>query len=373
MGGRDVKILYGVQATGNGHITRARAMAERLARAGVEVDWLFSGRAPSGFFDMEPFGDYRVVPGLSFAATGGRIDRLATLRRLRPGRLVRDLWRLDLDPYDAVVTDFEPVTAWAARRARRQAIGIGHQYAFLHRVPRAGMGPGQKLLLRHFAPVTTAVGLHWHHFGQPILPPIAPVPAGEAPARREVVVYLPFERPEDIRRLLLPHRAWRFAIYHPEAPAGREGHLHWHRPSRSAFAADLARAEGVVCNAGFELASEVLQLGRKLLVKPLAGQGEQISNALALELLGYGYTMRELDASALARWLQEAQATRVSYPDVAEALCHWLAAGAAEPVAELAARLWRAAELPDLTALTRTDGRLPGPGGMAAGWAAPEG
>ena len=39
-----MKILYGVQGTGNGHITRGRAMQKALSDAGIEVDWVFSGR-----------------------------------------------------------------------------------------------------------------------------------------------------------------------------------------------------------------------------------------------------------------------------------------------------------------------------------------
>ena len=54
-----MRILYGVQATGQGHISRARAMAEAFEPLGVEVCWLFSGRPRGRLFDMEPFGHYR--------------------------------------------------------------------------------------------------------------------------------------------------------------------------------------------------------------------------------------------------------------------------------------------------------------------------
>ena len=54
-----MRILYGVQATGNGHITRARVMAPALRNAGIEVDYLFSGRPADQLFNMEPFGDYQ--------------------------------------------------------------------------------------------------------------------------------------------------------------------------------------------------------------------------------------------------------------------------------------------------------------------------
>ncbi|NMS31154.1 glycosyltransferase family protein, partial [Vibrio parahaemolyticus] len=51
-----MKILYGVQGTGNGHIARARAMSHAFKEHDVEVDFLFSWRAPEKYFSMEAFG-----------------------------------------------------------------------------------------------------------------------------------------------------------------------------------------------------------------------------------------------------------------------------------------------------------------------------
>ena len=48
-----MKILYGVQGTGNGHIARARAMSEAFKAHEVQVDFLFSGREPDKYFSME--------------------------------------------------------------------------------------------------------------------------------------------------------------------------------------------------------------------------------------------------------------------------------------------------------------------------------
>jgi uncharacterized protein (TIGR00661 family) len=56
---------------------------------------------------------------------------------------------------------------------------------------------------------------------------------------------------------------------------------------------------GVISNAGFELASECLQLGKKILAKPLHVQMEQISNATALKQLGYGQTMTDIEPAVL--------------------------------------------------------------------------
>lgn len=67
-----MKILYGVQGTGNGHIARARAMANALKAKNVDVDFLFSGREGDKYFSMEAFGDYQTRHGLTFSVNRGR-------------------------------------------------------------------------------------------------------------------------------------------------------------------------------------------------------------------------------------------------------------------------------------------------------------
>jgi uncharacterized protein (TIGR00661 family) len=351
-----MKILYGVQGTGNGHTTRARAIAAELRKLPVEVDYLFTGRPRDQYFDMDIFGDYRVLDGLTFITGDGKIRPLQTLLNSKPWQFIRDVKSLQLDSYDLVITDFEPVTAWACKLKNKPVVGLGHQYAFLHTIPQHHGSPLQQLILRYFAPASRSLGLHWHHFDQPILPPVAPVAASpQEIQRRHYVVYLPFESIASITKLLKPFSAYHFSIYHPDAASGMEGHLTWHRPGRHTFQHDLHRCEGVLCNAGFELASEVLQLGRKLLVKPVNGQSEQYSNALAIDLLGYGHVMYELDGEKLREWLETACATRIRYPNVAAAICQWLVNGATGDIRELSAALWADTQLPDMTAATRTD------------------
>ena len=45
-----MKILYGVQGTGNGHVTRARALNKYFHHFGIHVDFLFSGREQHRYF-----------------------------------------------------------------------------------------------------------------------------------------------------------------------------------------------------------------------------------------------------------------------------------------------------------------------------------
>ena len=114
-----------------------------------------------------------------------------------------------------------------------------------------------------------------------------------------------------------------------------------HTAGRGGFLAALASASHVICNCGFELISEALSLGRRILTKPLRGQLEQHSNALALEQLGYAELTQHLDRQVISAFLdRDAAAPRVRWPDVAAALAGWVV-HRDEELESLARRLWR--------------------------------
>ena len=122
-----MKILYGVQGTGNGHISRARMMASHFKQRSVDVDFLFSGRDPERYFDMECFGNYQTRTGLSFITHEGSVSYLRTALQNHPIRFLQEIRGLDVSGYDVILTDFEPVTAWAGKLQSCPVIGIGHQ------------------------------------------------------------------------------------------------------------------------------------------------------------------------------------------------------------------------------------------------------
>lgn len=342
-----MKILYGVQATGNGHITRARALAERFNQAGIEVDYLFSGRPRENFFDMDIFGNWQCYKGLTFIHESGKLNITKTIHSNSLKTLFADIKNLDLSEYDFVLTDFEPITAWAARKQKKTCIGVGHQYAFFNDVPRRGDNLVSRAIMKHFAPADIHLGLHWHHFGHAILPPIAEIHETNLPVdAKKIVVYLGFESHEDVIQLLEPFKDHLFVIYGPYARYQSHGHIQLKPLSREGFQVDLSTASGVICNAGFELASEAIQLGKKLLVKPLHGQMEQLSNARALEELQLAMTMDSLDTKAVRQWLTGFNGKRVVYPDVAKAIVDWLQYSNKKDTQILADTLWAQVELP---------------------------
>ena len=340
-----MNILYGVQATGNGHISRSREVVIKLKELGHTVRVVFSGRKPDQLSEVDVFEPYTVLPGLTFQTRKGKIRVLQTAARLHLLRFYRDIFSFDASGVDLVVTDFEPISARVARRCRIPSIGIGHQYAFYHPIPMAGANPVSRWVLTNFAPVDIPLGLHWHHFGFPILPPIIPehLSVDRPVDDKKFLVYLPFESISEVTKTLGSIPDCHFYIYggHKIEQATDQGHLHLRPFSRQGFLNDLVECSGVICNAGFELASEALHIGKKILVKPLKGQLEQLSNALAISKLGLGDVMEGLDARLIERWLQRPADPPVKYPDVAGILAHWLVQGRWDDLEGLARSVWR--------------------------------
>ncbi|RVU37696.1 glycosyltransferase [Rheinheimera riviphila] len=341
-----MKILYGVQGTGNGHIARSRAMALAFAKVGAKVDFLFSGREPESYFSMEAFGDYQTRRGLTFISHHGKIDPFQTAWQARPLQFLREIRELDLTGYDLVINDFEPVSAWAARQQQVPCIGISHQNSFRYPIPAAERGVLDRLLVRHFAPCDQHIGLHWHHFDQPLLPPVVHLqPQLSDPATpQQVLVYLPFEDLPQITALLQQLAPQQFVCYHPVLRESAQlGNIQLKPLCHQSFMQDLHHCNAVISNAGFELPSEALTLGKKLLVKPLAGQFEQQSNANTLVRLGLATRLHKLELAEIRPWLMASPAQPVVFPCVATALVDWVMAGRWQhqgSLADLSKTLW---------------------------------
>jgi uncharacterized protein (TIGR00661 family) len=341
-----MKIFYGVQGTGNGHITRARVMARELYNAGIEVDFQFTGRPADAYFDMEIFNNYRTCEGLTFNTEKGQVNYLKTARDAKPLTFLRDIKALDLTGYDLIISDFEPVTAWAAKQQKQFVLGIGHQYAFSHAIPREGSNIIAEQVMKYFAPASVGVGLHWHHFGQPVLPPI--IETKETPRNiiaNKIIVYLPFEDQNEVIKLLAPFENFEFHLYAPQIGDSKFSHITCNPLSREKFQTDLYDCVGIISNAGFELASEALQLGKKILAKPLHSQMEQISNAAALKQLGYGHTMTDMDLNVIEHWLHDNHALQITYPNVAKVLVQWIVDGMPKMDADFVENVWSSVEV----------------------------
>lgn len=267
-----MNILYGIQGTGNGHVSRSTQVVDCLQKLGTDVDVIFSGCTKDKLFDASVITPKGFYEGFTFSSRDGHICYLDTIRNISPIRFAKDVFSFDAEKYDLVVTDFEPLTSMIARKKGLPCIGIGHQYAFLYDIPMERAGIMDQIIMKNFASARYPIGIHWHHFDLPIIPPIVPqdIVLPEEPDLTLILVYLPFEEPERIRKVLEPFKEFTFAAYAggPDQATCHLENIRWNPFSKTRFYEDLANCRGVICNAGFELPSEALHLGKKILVKP---------------------------------------------------------------------------------------------------------
>ncbi|AWB66560.1 glycosyltransferase [Saccharobesus litoralis] len=344
-----MKILYGVQGTGNGHISRARIMAKQFSTMDADVDYLFSGRPPEKYFDMQVFGDYRTRTGISFISANGKVKHLETLRQLKLNQFVQDVKSLDVSSYDLIINDFEPISAWAAKRQKVPCMSVSHQASFLRPIPSKGMSLVDKAILRHFAPSDIQLGVHWYHFGYNIIPPfIEPMAESELlnSSSRRILVYLPFESLEFVTSILTGLSDYEFCCYHPDAEHLELDNIIFKPLSRETFKYDLATAKAVIANAGFELSSECITYGKQLLLKPLSGQFEQSSNAHTLALLGLADVIDDLDMDAIESWLQKSYSGKVRFPSNPQPFAEWILKGEWDNIQPLKDKLWSQVDFP---------------------------
>jgi uncharacterized protein (TIGR00661 family) len=345
-----VRILYGTQGNGNGHLTRTLAIVPALRALGLDVDLIFSSQESDGIRkgipELEP---YRSFYGLPWVREAGRINWLKTLEITRPAQLAADFRSLT-GKYDLVITDFEPFAAWWGISNGVPVIGIGNQYAFQGEVPRPRIkNPGGELFIKYFAPVDVPMGIYLTRATPTTVPPIVrPAVRAAAPEVGDhVLVYLPsfaIERLDDVfgKEEL---KGQPFVCYPRRSPyEPHAGNVVVKDFSTDGFLEDLRTARAVVTSGGFTLLSECLHLGKPIYVIPEANQYEQLCNAEAVKKWRLGATARDLNAARLAAWLAgPPRVVERRFPDVPPAFARWIADGQPGGAVALADALWREA------------------------------
>ena len=309
-----MNILYGINATGNGHISRSRITISELKKRGHNVTVLFSGRKPEDFFDVDEFKPFVIKKGFTFIFKKGRLDIFRTLINVNLIQFVRDIFDIKKE-YDIVLTDFEPISAYAARRLGIHCIGIGHQYSFLKKIPKSlRMKIAGLFFLRFYTPINSTISSHFHHFNQPILPPfienqfrtLGKVQINE----NSILVYLPWEQKNSIIPLLNELKDNQFIFYCSINKEMKVNNVILKPFSNQNFKEDLIRCNGLISNAGFQLPAEAIFLGKKILCKPLIGQPEQENNADTLKKLNHATICKEFTKSDIEHWIQNGKAKK---------------------------------------------------------------
>lgn len=319
-----MKILYAVQGTGNGHLSRAMDVVPCLQRR-AEVDVLVSGIQA----DLTlPFPVKYRMHGLSFIfGKSGGVDLWKTFMSSTVRRLVQEINSLPINEYDLVINDFEPISAWACHIKDKECIGLSHQAAALDpQAPKPKevdmMG---KLIMRNYAPTSISYGFHFKPYNQRIFTPVIrqQVRQLDVSDHGHYTVYLPaYDDVRLIKHLMrFPDIRWQVFSKHNKTPFTLRN-VRVQPIANDAFIKSMATASGVLCGAGFETPAESLFLEKKLLVVPMKNQYEQHLNAAALEQLGVPVikNLKSKNDVAIESWLNSKTTAKVDYPDCTQAI-----------------------------------------------------
>ena len=283
-----MKILYAVQATGNGHISRAMELLPYLKQYG-EVDIFLSGANSS--LDLSFPIKYR-SKGLSlFYTCKGKLDYTKTALALSPFRIRKEVKDLPVEKYDLVLNDFECITAMACASKKIPSINFGHQASFYSaNTPR----PEEKRkvgewILKNYARASLYIGLHFQQYDDFIFPPVIKREINKAePADKDFfAVYLPSYCEHIMEKRFHPLSSYRFYIFSWETSQIKKSNNITFLPvDKNLFNDALINCSGIITGGGFEAPAEALKLKKKLMVLPIKGQYEQQCNAAALEQMG---------------------------------------------------------------------------------------
>jgi uncharacterized protein (TIGR00661 family) len=315
-----MKILYAIQGTGNGHLSRAREIIP-LLRDKCETDILVSGYQS----DVElPFDVKYKLRGLSFIfGKKGGVDLWNTYIEANSKQFFEEVRSVPVEEYDFVLNDFEPVSAWACNHKKIPCIAFSHQSALLDKnVPKAlkkdFIG---KFILKNYAPANTKFGLHFCKYSKDIFTPVirSEIRNAENTNNGHYTVYLPSYDDEFISEILAKVDdlvIWKiFSKRTSQVTINKN--IEIYPITNDGFIRSMASSAGVLCGAGFETPAEAMYLGKKLMVIPMKNQYEQQCNAAALKAMGVPVIkkLKEKHIETLKDWVASDFKIEINYPD----------------------------------------------------------
>jgi uncharacterized protein (TIGR00661 family) len=283
-----MKIFYAVQATGNGHISRAIQLYPYLQKYGT-VDFFLSGNNASLTTGL-PIQYKSRGCSLHYSSCGG-LDYWNIAKNIEPIRLYKEAKALPLKEYDVVINDFESITSLACKLQNVHSIQFGHQASFISdATPR----PEKKsimgeLILKHYAPSPKNIGLHFDKYDSFIYPPIIKdeITNAEPTNLKHITIYLPSFQKDCLEKAFKKVKDVAFHWFLSDVDFRyTEGNITYYPINQKLFNESLISCDGIITGGGFETPAEALYLGKKILSIPIQNHYEQECNAEALKQMG---------------------------------------------------------------------------------------
>lgn len=287
-----MKILYAFNGTGYGHASRAMSILPLLQHH--EVDIMISG-------EMNPIDigheiKYR-FKGFTFAYSNGKLDYWKTFRQLNIFQFIKDVCSLSVEQYDLVISDFEPISAYAAKLRVVKSLSLSHHAAFLSEgTPRPNkVDRSAEWILKYYAPCKYNIGFHFKRYDDFILPPhirsIIRDNKDKIERKDYILVYLSAYDVDELVKIFEGYPNHQFVIFSSQIdkPGWNHSNVKFRPANQSEFMYALLQCNGVITGGGFETVAEALYLNKRVLTIPIKGQYEQECNATSASGIHNGY------------------------------------------------------------------------------------
>ena len=287
-----MKILYAFNGTGYGHASRAMSILPLLQHH--EVDVMISGEMNP--IDIGQHIKYR-FKGFTFVYDNGKLDYWKTFRQLNIFQFIKDILSVPVQQYDLIISDFEPISAYAAKLRGIKSLSLSHHAAFLsEETPRPfNVDRVAEWILKNYAPCKYNVGFHFKQYGDFILAPHIRSVIRDNKDKTErkgfILVYLSAYNVDELVELFEGYSNYQFVIFSPQVstPTWNNSNIRIKPANPSDFMYALLQCDGVITGGGFETVAEALYLNKRVLTIPIKGQYEQECNATAASGIHNGY------------------------------------------------------------------------------------
>lgn len=334
-----MKILFAIQGTGNGHISRAREIVPLLQQYG-DVDLLISGTQAEVALSQPVKYKFH---GFSFVfGTNGGVDKWATYKIMDLPQLWRDMHNLPLQQYDLVVNDFEPVSAWACRLQKVPSVSLSHQCSFVSpKTPRPAKWNYAEWLFKYYSPTTYHIGFHFEQYDDFIHTPVirSEIRSMQPANGGHYSVYLPAYDDKILIKHLSQVKEVEWQVFSKrQKSVHKQGNVTVLPVNNETFNTSMASCEGLLTGGGFEGPAEALYLGKKVMMIPMSNQYEQQCNALAASRLGVPVVqhINEDFNQHLRNWIADDKKIIVNFRDETAAIVDNMVKMYARPQAILA-------------------------------------
>ena len=314
-----MKILYAIQGTGNGHLSRAKEVIPAILNR-AQVDLLISGNQAEIKLKYNIKYFYK---GLSFYfGKNGGIDFFKTIIKNNPIRVIKEIIKCPVKDYDVVINDFEPISAWACKLRGVKCISLSHQGAlYTANVPKPNnkdlIG---KFIIKNYAKGSKNYGFHFKKYNKNIYSPIirTDIRVLKRTEKDHYTVYLPAYSDEKLIEILSKIKGVKWKVFSKKTNKYYQKKNVYIKPINSKkFEKSLASCTGILCGAGFETPAEAIYLKKKLMVIPMKNQYEQHFNAKALQEIGVPVlkSLKKKHIPKIENWIKNDLKVSLEFPN----------------------------------------------------------